>query len=179
MDRATIHNARNVSIERLVNRARRYIASLAHATTAHQLTNTPGVTFDTVLSLLKYTAFDPRKTLPLYLAALYTDKGREFAFQHPAVLKWLRRAVFGGLFFRAKKFLDDGVGNNWKNDRYNWSREIVVVTGGSDGIGAKIVSMLASKGIKTVILDIQAPKFVRMYTPPNHLRVASDWSNVL
>jgi len=123
-----------------------------------------GFTFDTVISLLKYTAFDPRKTLPLYLAALYTAKGQELALQHPEALKWLRRAVFGGLFYRVKKFLDDGVGNNWKNDRYNWSREIVVVTGGSDGIGAKIVAMLATKGIKTVVLDIQEPKYI---LPPN------------
>ena len=39
----------------------------------------------------------------------------------------------------------------------------MVVTGGSDGIGAKIVQMLASKGIKTVILDIQEPKFIREF----------------
>ena len=65
-----------------------------------------------------------------------------------------------------KKFLDDGVGNNWKNDRYNWSREIVVVTGGSDGIGAKIVAMLATKGIKTVVLDIQEPKYIRECSLP-------------
>ena len=70
-----------------------------------------------------------------------------------------------------KRFLDDGVANNWTNDRYNWSREIVAVTGGSDGIGAKIVQMLASKGIKTVILDIQEPKFVRECMPYSpHLR---------
>ena len=41
----------------------------------------------------------------------------------------------------------------------------MAVTGGSDGIGAKIVQMLASKGIKTVILDIQEPKFVREFLP--------------
>lgn len=79
------------------------------------------------------------------------------------MLLWLRRAVFGGLFLRIKRFLDEGVSNNWKNDRYNWSREIVAVTGGSDGIGAKIVQMLATKGIKTVILDIQEPKFIREF----------------
>ncbi|KIW05677.1 uncharacterized protein PV09_03540 [Verruconis gallopava] len=119
-----------------------------------------GFTFDTVLSILKHTAFDPRKTLPVYLAALYTTKGQQFFAQHPKALTWLRRAVFGGLFFRVKRFLDQGVANNWRSDRYDWNREIVVVTGGSDGIGAKMVQMLASKGIKVVVLDIQEPKYV-------------------
>jgi len=63
-----------------------------------------------------------------------------------------------------KRFLDEGVGNNWQNDAYNWNKEIVVVTGGSDGIGAKIVAMFAERGIKVVVLDIQEPKYI---APPN------------
>jgi all-trans-retinol dehydrogenase (NAD+) len=57
------------------------------------------------------------------------------------------------------KFLDKGVLNNWKNDAYDWDKEIVLVTGGSDGIGAIVVKMLTAKGIKVAILDIQTPKF--------------------
>jgi 3-oxoacyl-ACP reductase-like protein len=62
-----------------------------------------------------------------------------------------------------KRFLDEGVGNNWQNDAYNWNKEIVVVTGGSDGIGAKIVAMFAERGIKVVVLDIQEPKYIGEY----------------
>lgn len=54
--------------------------------------------------------------------------------------------------------------NNWKNDVYEWDKEIVVVTGGSDGIGAIVVGMLAQKGVKVVILDVQTPKFDREYS---------------
>jgi hypothetical protein len=120
---------------------------------------TLGITFDTIISLLKYTALDPRKTLPLYLAALYTAKGRELALQRPKALKWLKVLLSLGVANRAKNFLDEGVTNNWKNDKYNWNKEIVVVTGGSDGIGAIIVQMLAERGINVVVLDIQKPKF--------------------
>lgn len=143
------------------NWERRWVARPSQYTARARLTPTLGFTFDTVLSLLKYTAFDPRKTVPLLLAALYTSKGQELVAQRPEALVWLKRFVYGGLFFKIKSFLDQGVANNWKNDRYNWSREIVAVTGGSDGIGAKIVQMLASKGIKTVVLDIQEPKYIR------------------
>lgn len=61
-----------------------------------------------------------------------------------------------------KNFLDEGVSNNWVSDTYNWNKEIVVVTGGSDGIGMKAVMLLAERGIKVVVLDIQAPKYTGM-----------------
>jgi len=123
-----------------------------------------GFTFDTVLSVLKHTAFDPRKTLPIYLAALYTAKGKDFFAQRPKALSWLKWFVYLGVANRVKNFLDKGVGNNWQNDEYNWNREIVVVTGGSDGIGALIVKLLMERGIKIAVLDIQEPKYT---TPPN------------
>ncbi|KAF5694911.1 short-chain dehydrogenase reductase [Fusarium denticulatum] len=48
--------------------------------------------------------------------------------------------------------------NNHVNDpSWDWSREIVVVTGGSSGIGAAIVSKFAEKGIKVLILDRAPP----------------------
>lgn len=53
------------------------------------------------------------------------------------------------------KRYSDGVANNWTNDRYKWSEEIAVVTGGSGGIGGHVVKLLAERGIKVVILDIQ------------------------
>ncbi|KAF9769706.1 hypothetical protein IL306_012841 [Fusarium sp. DS 682] len=48
--------------------------------------------------------------------------------------------------------------NNHVNDpSWDWSREIVVVTGGSSGIGAVVVSRFAEKGIKVLILDRNPP----------------------
>jgi len=41
------------------------------------------------------------------------------------------------------------------NDTYDWAKEIVVVTGGSDGIGAIVVKLLAERGIKVGVLDVQ------------------------
>jgi 3-oxoacyl-ACP reductase-like protein len=57
------------------------------------------------------------------------------------------------------KFLDKGVLNNWTNDVYDWKKEVVVVTGGSDGIGALVVQSLAKRSIRVVVLDIQKPKY--------------------
>ena len=49
------------------------------------------------------------------------------------------------------------VNNHVHDPPWNWSREIVVVTGGSSGIGAAVVSKFAGKGIKVLILDRNPP----------------------
>ncbi|KAF5639657.1 retinal short-chain dehydrogenase reductase [Fusarium sp. NRRL 52700] len=49
------------------------------------------------------------------------------------------------------------VNNHVSDPSWDWSREIVVVTGGSNGIGAAIVSRFAEKGIKVLILDRNSP----------------------
>lgn len=60
-------------------------------------------------------------------------------------------------------WLNDAVTNNWKNDAYVWSKEVVVVTGGSDGIGKIVVHLLAEKGIKVAVLDVQEPTYEGMF----------------
>jgi NADP-dependent 3-hydroxy acid dehydrogenase YdfG len=37
------------------------------------------------------------------------------------------------------------VSNNWSNDVYDWGKEVVVVTGGADGIGKLVVELLAER----------------------------------
>lgn len=49
------------------------------------------------------------------------------------------------------------VNNHVSDPSWDWSREIVVVTGGSNGIGAAIVSRFAEKGVKVMILDRNPP----------------------
>ena len=109
--------------------------------------------------MIKKTALNPAITVPIYLASLYTAKGRDAAAQRPIAAHWLQTLSLLSVMRGISGFLDKGVMNNWTNDVYDWKKEIVVVTGGSDGIGALVVQMLAQKGIQVVILDIQEPKF--------------------
>jgi ribulose 1,5-bisphosphate synthetase/thiazole synthase len=60
-----------------------------------------------------------------------------------------------GLFNTTSTWLSNRVINNWTSDSYVWSREVVVVTGGSDGIGKIVVQLLAERGIKVAVLDVQ------------------------
>lgn len=56
-------------------------------------------------------------------------------------------------------YLSQGALNNWQKAKYDWVREVVVVTGGSDGIGKQVSFLLADKGCKVASLDIQPPTF--------------------
>lgn len=45
--------------------------------------------------------------------------------------------------------------NNWVTDHtWDWNKELVVVTGGSGGIGAGVAQRLAALGARVVVLDI-------------------------
>lgn len=48
--------------------------------------------------------------------------------------------------------------NNFTTDRYGWSKEIVLITGGSSGIGELTVRKFLARGVKVVALDINPPK---------------------
>lgn len=61
------------------------------------------------------------------------------------------------LFKNFNRILSSFVLNNWSSDKYDWSREIVLLTGGCSGIGQSVAKDLAGRGIKVIIADIQEP----------------------
>ncbi|OAL52002.1 NAD(P)-binding protein [Pyrenochaeta sp. DS3sAY3a] len=127
-----------------------------------------GVTGDTIGRLLKLTALNPAITLPLFLAAKYTEQGSALAGQHGTAFKHFKTLLALSVLSGVTSWLDNAVTNNWSNDTYVWSKEVVVVTGGSDGIGKIVVHLLAEKGIKVAVLDVQeltyeAPPSVRFF----------------
>jgi hypothetical protein len=113
---------------------------------------------------LNLTAFNPALTLPLLLLARYTTQGNAIASDHASLFKYLRPLVGLGVLAKASAWLDNAVTNNWSQDTYVWSREVVVVTGGSDGIGKVVVHLLAEKGIKVAVLDVQELTYEGMIT---------------
>lgn len=75
-----------------------------------------------------------------------------------------------GFLFRLNTALTRRKLNNYLTDKtWNWETEIVVVTGGSSGIGARIVARLAQKRIKVAILDLNEPSG-KLGTSQNCLR---------
>lgn len=119
------------------------------------LIDNAGVTGDTFGRFVQLTALNPLFTLPLFLAGQYTIDGGRIAAGHATAFKHLKTLLVLGLVEKVSAWLDNAVANNWTNDTYVWSQEVVVVTGGSDGIGKIVVQLLAEKGIKVAVLDVQ------------------------
>ncbi|KAI9673916.1 MAG: hypothetical protein M1817_002122 [Caeruleum heppii] len=123
-----------------------------------------GLTADPIGRLIKKTVLNPALTLPLLLLARYTQQGQVFALDHETALKRLRLLFYFGVARWINGFLSRGALNNWKTDTYDWNKEIIIVTGGSDGIGKAVVTLLAERGTRVIVLDVQPLTFE---APPN------------
>ncbi|KAI9738776.1 MAG: hypothetical protein M1834_008283 [Cirrosporium novae-zelandiae] len=123
-----------------------------------------GFTFDVVSRIVRNTLLNPTLTLPFLLLARYTKKGQELTNDREGLIKHARILLYIGLIRVFNGYLNRRVINNSQTDKYNWNDEIVVVTGGSDGIGKHVVNMLAMKNVKIAVLDIQPLQYA---APPN------------
>lgn len=95
--------------------------------------------------------------MPLLALAQYTVKGREIIQSRPHLLKALKTLASLAVLQRLNAWLDRRGINNGVSDHYNWNKEVVVLTGGSGGIGRRIAQLLGDRAIKVAILDISPP----------------------
>ncbi|KAH7328998.1 dehydrogenase/reductase SDR family member 8 precursor [Stachybotrys elegans] len=114
-----------------------------------------GFCADVLIKVVRNTALNPALILPLVLLARFTKQGQDLSILHPTALGKIKTLLYLGLARVAANWLSDQTVNNWTNDKYDWSKEIVLVTGGASGIGAQIVKLLEEKGITVVVLDVQ------------------------
>ncbi|OKP14336.1 Short-chain dehydrogenase/reductase family 16C member 6 [Penicillium subrubescens] len=61
--------------------------------------------------------------------------------------------------YHINQYLNTRALNNGVQATFDWKKEIVLVTGGSDGIGAATVLKLAERGTAVIVLDIRPLKF--------------------
>lgn len=82
----------------------------------------------------------------------------------PDLAKWIKLIAILGVAKKLHGLFNQALLNNFKRDKYVWNREVAVVTGGSDGIGAKVSRILAERGVRIAVLDIKPPVYT---TGPN------------
>ncbi|KAJ5730309.1 uncharacterized protein N7483_004817 [Penicillium malachiteum] len=128
-----------------------------------------GFTADVLTGFIRSTVLNPWIMVPLFALAQYSGKGRAVTEARPHLLKALRVFASLGLLNRVSAWLDHRSANNGLSDTYDWNKEIIVLTGGSNGIGRIVAQQLGDRGIKVAILDItppspaELPKTVRFY----------------
>ncbi|KAF5980035.1 hypothetical protein FBULB1_5435 [Fusarium bulbicola] len=118
-----------------------------------------GFCADVVLRLIRQTALNPALLLPLVLFARLTKKGQDLSILHPSASGHLKTLFYVALARWASGWWSDKTRNNWVDDKYDWKREVVLVTGGAGGIGGRIVKLFEEMGVKVVVLDIQPMSF--------------------
>ncbi|KAG8674539.1 hypothetical protein FPOAC2_00566 [Fusarium poae] len=118
-----------------------------------------GFCADVVVRLIRQTALNPALILPLVLLARLTKKGQDLSILHPSASQNLKTLLYLGLVRWASSWLSEKTRNNWSDDKYDWEREIVLVTGGAGGIGGRVVNLFAEMGVKVVVLDVQPMSF--------------------
>jgi hypothetical protein len=124
-----------------------------------------GLTLEAAYALIKHTAFEPFVVAPiLWGLDWYPDLSRAWMSKTMpnASTDWVKSTLsvlLGlGILRKINKILSQASLNNYTRDSYDWHREIVVVTGGSGGLGDVLVRKLAKQGIKVISLDVMPPK---------------------
>ncbi|KAI9651722.1 MAG: hypothetical protein M1831_000505 [Alyxoria varia] len=110
---------------------------------------------DTLGSIVRATLFNPALLLPTVLLARFTERGRLVAADRPKLFSWARIFATLGVIRVINGWFNRRALNHAAKDVYDWDNEVVVVTGGSDGIGKRIVQMLAQRNVKVIVLDVQ------------------------
>jgi all-trans-retinol dehydrogenase (NAD+) len=111
--------------------------------------------------------FDPRVTGPLLLAILYhpdrlrsiLPSGLHPLIESPRFIKLLKACLGLVLICKLNNKLSELTANNFKrNARFVKSQELVLISGGSSGIGELMAKDFAKVGVKVVVLDLSPPK---------------------
>jgi all-trans-retinol dehydrogenase (NAD+) len=138
-----------------------FFSSVASATMPMHKSFWPreGFCADVIFKLVRRSALNPTVLLPLVLLARYTKRGQDLSILHPKVLRAVVALLYTSLAGSIGSWYSAKVRNNWVSDKYDWSKEIVLVTGGAGGIGGSIVKIFEELGVTVVVLDIQPMSF--------------------
>ncbi|KEZ42089.1 Uncharacterized protein SAPIO_CDS6324 [Scedosporium apiospermum] len=135
-----------------------------------------GFTIDVVGRAVRKTLLNPTLSIPLALAIRWAlSRGSIHDVKVLQRLENTRRLVYllaaFGAFLNANEYLNRQVNNNWTSkSQWDWdNKEIIVVTGGSSGIGANLIGKLLDRNPNTRIVVIDFAPLA--WEPPKGARI--------
>ncbi len=106
-----------------------------------------GLYIDPIIQWLRQTLLHPLFTL----SCLYLVRGVKLC----GAQKTVELVAGTSILLWLNDWLSTKSQNNWViDDNWDWNKELVVVTGGSGGIGGGVAQRLAAMGARVIVLDI-------------------------
>lgn len=115
-----------------------------------------GFTIDFVALLARQTIFNPFITAPLALSSYALSLFGVISSGQTQLQKAADIFTVISILLHTVEFLNHQYDNNWtKASYFDWDNEIIVITGGSSGIGAHLAQQLHARNSRTkiIILD--------------------------
>ncbi|EGO02038.1 hypothetical protein SERLA73DRAFT_177744 [Serpula lacrymans var. lacrymans S7.3] len=132
--------------------------------------------FDLVVKVLSQTAFSP--FFVFFIPVFYVFKGESFTSD--IVLFWsvylVAISAFWALKWISKLYRNQG-NLLFGTAPLDWSEQIIVVTGGSSGIGELLANTLAVRNVTVVVLDVK-PIITENYNVAFYQCDVSKWEEV-
>lgn len=121
-----------------------------------------GLFIDPISYILARTVFNPLFNVPFFLLCRQFQLDH-FAYLRPGSREYLKTSstlLAIAEVFWITQFLNWGANNNFTRAKpWNPNKELVLITGGSSGIGASVATRLAKEGSRVVVLDISPLTF--------------------
>ena len=140
------------------------LSPLQMLTAPIRLAKSPWVTGPLLLAIL----YQPEKLQSIVSESLY------LFITSPAFIRTLKIFLGISIVSKLNRKLSQLSANNWKSDaKFIKSQELVLITGGSSGIGELMARDFSKAGVKVVILDVNPPKSsLRKLFPHRFLRMS-------
>lgn len=132
---------------------------------------------DLVVKVLSHTAFSPFFTF--FIPLFYLSQGEQITSKSVIYSASHCAAVSAFWFIKWISLLYRNQGNLFfAPEPLDWSEQIVVITGGSSGIGELLAKTLAVRYVRVIVLDIEPIQQTENYNITYYKCDVSKWSEV-